>query len=134
MAQHPDRYRGELFHLSGRITRLAEDRLIPELVERFEFQHFYLAELQLQDAGNPVLVCARTVPEVWTQLPEATGLSRQRCSLYGVFLKVGEPAGGDGQLVFAADRIAWHPDRVDPRWAWMPATYCSGNWVWTWVC
>ena len=115
VAQHPPAYRGELFHLSGTATQVAEERPIPEAVERFGFGYFYRVPLQLADAGNPVLVCARTVPEAWTQLRVAPGVINQRCSLYGMFLKVGQPAGAEPQLVFAADRIAWHPDHVDQR-------------------
>lgn len=113
--ENPDAYRGEFFRLSGTVTEIDVDTMIPEVVDRFGFSHFYRVQMRLDNTDSPALIAARVVPEAWTKSPRATATMGQRCAVNGMFLKVGDDTGPAPQLVFAADRIAWHPDRIEPR-------------------
>lgn len=115
VTEQPASHRVEFFHLTGTVTKVEADTLIPELAERFNFRRFYRVTMRLSDAANPVLVCARAIPEAWNPLLEHSATIDQPCSLCGMFLKVGRPTEPYPQWVFAANRIAWHPDSVDPR-------------------
>jgi hypothetical protein len=107
VAQHPERYRVEVFPVAGRVTGLQRVPLAAQDASRFEYDHYFRVQLHLDGAPYPVLAYTREVPEAWqaqTQLDE-------RASFCGLFLKTGGHEAGQPQLVFATLRIAWHPDR-----------------------
>jgi hypothetical protein len=61
----------------------------------------------------PRIIYARKVPKEWQDRPPPTGdVGSVSCS--GLFLKTGEGDSGSRALLFAADRVAWHPQRSDP--------------------
>ena len=110
LAEDPKRYRAEFFKLSGRVTDMTRVELIPEVAVRLDFDHYFRVAIELDGAPYPVLVCSRKVPQAWlTSQP-----LQERVSAYGLFIKVGDASGSHPQLVFAAQRVAWHPDRVAP--------------------
>jgi len=108
LAETPKRHRVEFFRLSGQATHVVRVPLIPEIIERVEYDHYYRVTFQLDDAPNPILVCARQVPQAW---PLNQPL-QERAGLDGLFFKVGEADGPHPQLIFAADRVAWYPQRA----------------------
>jgi hypothetical protein len=67
--------------------------------------------MTLADAPHPTLICCREVPQAWLARPTLN----ERASCLGLLLKTGDAVDGRAQLVFAAHRIAWLPDRPEPN-------------------
>ncbi|MEX2176677.1 MAG: hypothetical protein WD872_20085 [Pirellulaceae bacterium] len=111
LAAAPNDYRAEFFSLRGRVTRVEEHPLLPELAELLEFDRYYRVTLELDDAPYQALICTRQVPEAW-----AVGQTiDQPAAADGLFLKLGGGEGTAAQLIFAAGRVAWLPDRPQPQ-------------------
>jgi hypothetical protein len=99
----PQDHRTEMFHLTGRVKRVEKFALIPELAERYEFGHYYVADVRLGADELSVAVCTREIPKAW-KLDEAID---EAVSFDGMFLKLGD------KPIFAAKRLAWHPNKLD---------------------
>ncbi len=104
----PDTYRFEMLPLKGRVRHVERVALRARDAELFEYDHYYVVEMQANGAANLLTVFARRVPQAW-KMDEPMD---EPVSLFGLFLKLGPSANEDqpSPLVFAADRIAWHPD------------------------
>jgi hypothetical protein len=105
-AAEPQRARGELFRLRGRVTRVVVEHPVPELVERLGADRYYRCTLELDGDAGTAEVFASAVPKAWT----ADAPLDERASAYGMFLKWA--ADGPARPVFAAARVAWHPQGV----------------------
>jgi hypothetical protein len=120
LAASPGEYRAQLFALRGKATQVTEHRILPELAELVEFESYYRVRIELTDSPFQAIVCTRQIPASWQigvplSEPAATD---------GLFLKIGGSAKVDGKeggdadpkpdLVFAAGRVAWFPDREQP--------------------
>jgi hypothetical protein len=96
--------------------------LVAELVDRYEFNHYYRVTLALDD-GHSAIVCARYVPLAWTK-QEHEQLDEQldeRAQADGIFLKTSPVEDAPPQLVCASLRVAWLPDRIDEARGVTPA-------------
>ena len=100
----PDEHRAEIFRLGGRVVRVTAEEPLPEVAERFEISRYYRCDINLGEQQNAV-VYARDVPASW-RLDEPV---EYQSSVHGFFLKLGEPATSGQTPVYAARRIAWHP-------------------------
>jgi hypothetical protein len=109
--ENPNDFRGEIFRLRGRAKSLQKMPLIAEVVDRYEFDHYYRIEVQLVDAPVTALICSRTAPANW----EAGQPLDEPISADAMFLKLGEEVEGTRQAVFAAQRISWHPEKENER-------------------
>jgi len=108
LASDPSDYRTEVFKVDGRATLVRQMELSAETASRLEFDHYFQVRFQAADAPHPILVCSRKIPDAWQREADID----ERASFYGLFLKTGDPAGQFPELVFAAERVAWMPDRV----------------------
>jgi len=108
MADDPANHRMHVFKMDGRATFVHQEKLEAETASRLGFDHYYQVRFQPADAPYPVLVCCRRIPDAW----EREAAIDERASYYGLFLKTGDPGGEQPELVFAAERMAWLPDRV----------------------
>lgn len=108
IAQSPDKYQGEILHLKGRATKCERIALLPELVDRYEYDHYYRVTLSLDD-GHTAIVCARYVPLAWTKDGELDVPAQTDA----IFLKTSAVEDAAAKLVCAALRVAWLPDHVD---------------------
>jgi hypothetical protein len=104
-------HRGEIYHFRGRVTHVAKVTLAPAVAERLEFEHFYLASIKIADSPSVASVYARYVPTAWKIDAEID----EPVSVDGMFLKVGDATADTPPLVFAAERVAWHPDKPHPE-------------------
>ncbi len=111
LAAAPSDYRAEIFHLRGRAKHVEQHKLLPELAELFEFDSYYRVTLAIDDSPYQALVCTRNVPTAW-KLGEPID---ERAAADGLFLKLGATEEGQTapQLVVAAGRVAWFPDRAE---------------------
>lgn len=105
--EKPNDFRGEIFRLQGRAKSLQKMPLIAEVVDRYEFDHYYRIEVQLADAPVTALICSRTAPTNW----EPGEPLDEPISADAMFLKLGEEVDGVRQAVFASQRISWHPEQ-----------------------
>lgn len=110
LAERPEARRLDVFRIEGRVARVQPVDVPPEIAARLEFKTWYRVHLRLADAAYPVLVCARDVPLSWLSGGPLDAPARCR----GLFLKTGGDDGGHRELVFAAERVAWLPERADP--------------------
>ncbi|MCE9527961.1 MAG: hypothetical protein K8R36_18120 [Planctomycetales bacterium] len=104
-------HRGEIFHFRGRVTRVAKVVFSPEVAERLEYDHYFAATIKIQDSPSVALVYARYLPAAWKVDAEID----EPISVDGLFLKVGDTTAEPPPLIFAAERIAWHPDKPHPE-------------------
>lgn len=111
LAAAPVEHRGEIFHLRGRVTSVRKAPLAPEIAQRLEFEDYYSATVQLHNSPYIAQVCASYVPAAWARDKEID----EPVSADGLFLKVGDAAAERPTLIFAAERIAWHPDKPHPE-------------------
>ena len=131
LAAAPAAHRSEVFHLRGRATLVRKQLLIPEQSALYDYTHYYQVRIKLDESPYTALVCARKVPSAW-KLEEPID---EPATVDGLFLKLGyemspetplgerqaevaPPAGvglDDTRLICAAGRVAWLPDRVQPK-------------------
>lgn len=110
LAEHPEANRLGVFLIQGRAVGLQRLDLSAEMAARLEYRSYFRVRLQLAGVPYPVLVCCRAVPRAW----ETAGQLNEPASCCGLFLKTGGDADGQRELVFAAERIAWLPERPEP--------------------
>jgi hypothetical protein len=104
-------HRGEIYHIRGRATHVAQVKLAPAVAERLDFEHYFVATIKIQDSPSIAVVYASFVPAAWKLDAEID----EPVSLDGMFLKVGDAAADTPPLIFATERIAWHPDKPHPE-------------------
>jgi hypothetical protein len=107
LAKEPAEQRGQAFRIEGFATRVEKIAVLPEIARRFEFDSYYRVAIEPVGSDYPVVVAARTVPLGWDQRETL----RERVSCSAVFLKAAADEGGRPPLVFASDRLAWHPEQ-----------------------
>ena len=123
LAEYPEDWRLEVFPVAGRVTGVQRVEVPPETAMRLEFSSYFQVRLQLDNAPYPVLICSRAVPEAW----ESADSLDEPASCYGLFLKTGGKESGHSELVFAAERVAWLPQRADPSLGTTPdMVYLAG--------
>jgi hypothetical protein len=110
LANDPASHRLQVLPLKGRVRQLQRIELPAAAATAFETTHYYRLRCELPDAPNPVLVCTRIVPTAW----EHRDSLDERFGGCGLFLKIGDASGPRPELVFATDRVAWFPDRLEP--------------------
>jgi len=109
LASAPDDHRAEVFQVRGRARRVEKVSLPAEQAELVEFGHYYRVTLNLNDSNQTAILFARHVPAVW---PLDQPLD-EPAETDALFLKAGEPQADSPSLMFAADRVAWLPDKLD---------------------
>ena len=108
VVEAPRANRARFFSLAGRVKRVETVVLPPESQTVLAFTQYYRVKLELDSSPFEALICARRIPAAWPMdqaIDEPTRLN-------ALFLKVGD-VSSTRQLVFAADRVPWFPDRVD---------------------
>ena len=107
VAAAPAEHRAAILPLRGRVTRVEESKLLPEVAELLEFGSYYRVTMQLADSPYQAIVCTRHIPAAWL-VDEPLD---ERAAADGLFLKVGDETAEPPQLYFAAGRVAWLPDK-----------------------
>ncbi len=107
LAADPDSYRGRLFALRGRVTRVVRVEPPADLAERFEMDAYYHCEMQL-DSQRTASVLTSRVPKAWLSDEPVD----YRATASGLFVKLEAGAAEKARLAFVARRIAWHPDKI----------------------
>jgi hypothetical protein len=109
LAAAPAEHRAEVFRVVGRVKKVERQKLLPEQAELYQFDHYYRVNISLDRSPYQALLFARRIPAAWTigdslDEPAATD---------AIFLKLGDSAAEPPQLLFAADRVGWYPDKPD---------------------
>ncbi|MCU0872684.1 MAG: hypothetical protein MUE50_10105 [Pirellulaceae bacterium] len=110
LAEQPATRRLGVFLIEGRATGVQRLDLPAEMATRLEYSCYFRVRLQLAGVPYPVLVCCRAVPRAW----ESASQLDEPASCYGLFLKTGGDESGHPELIFAAERVAWLPQRPEP--------------------
>lgn len=106
---HAKDHQLDVVPLKGRVKHVSKKTLLPELLDQYEFTHYYVAEVNLDDSEYIAEIHARTIPSSWkldTPMDEPVGVD-------GLFLKVGgsHDDSTEPRLIFAAGRMRWYPDK-----------------------
>lgn len=106
LAAAPADHRGQIFHLKGRAQRVERKALLAEQKELFEFDHYYLVSLALDDSPYLAQIATRKIPQAWpinVQFDEPTAAD-------ALYLKLGDESHDPPVLIFAAGSLGWYPD------------------------
>ena len=106
----PADHRFGVFRLRGRAIRATRHALLPEQAELYDFPIYFRVEVELTDAPNRAVLIARHVPAVW---PLGEPLA-EPIEADALFLKAGDPADNPPLLYFAAERVSWLPEKINP--------------------
>lgn len=109
LAAAPAEHRGTVVRITGRAKRVVKAELLPELARRLDFGHYYQVTIQTSDNSGTAFIATRVIPETW---PIGEELDEPIAAL-AMFLKTGERLEQGPSLVFAAGRLAWHPDQAN---------------------
>jgi hypothetical protein len=106
-----DAHRGEFFLLTGRLRSAERIPVTADAPARAELPAYYRCEIELEGngtAGAPggAIVYATAIPGAWSAADELD----EAVSVRAVLLKTQEAEQGGIVPVFAARRMAWHPD------------------------
>jgi hypothetical protein len=124
MVADPITYRGEVLAISGRATKVSRVPLDEDTIAKFEMDKLYRVQL-VADDGSQVTLYTPVVPNAWLERDDLN----EPASALGVLVKraaddAAPPADAQtaeadkppdqspGRLVFAAPRVAWHPQNV----------------------
>jgi hypothetical protein len=107
----PADHRTKIYALRGRAKLVEKAEVLPEQSELYEFGHYYLVTLQLDDAPVVALVAVRQVPAAW----EVGVPIDERAEADGMFLKVLDGTMAAPALLFTAQRVGWLPERPAPE-------------------
>ena len=102
---NPGAYRGEAFHVSGRVERAEIREPDAESAQTFELDRYYRCEFVFGQPPERAIVFSRTIPKAW-KLGERIA---ERAAAYGYFLKLASDDSGREIPTFIARRIAWYP-------------------------
>jgi hypothetical protein len=102
----PASHQGSVLHVKGRATAIEKISLLPEVADRYEFDHYYRVRIALGE-DHAAIICTRTIPEAWLKLETLD----EPVQVDGIFLKT-SPADDRMELVLAARRVAWLPDKA----------------------
>jgi hypothetical protein len=105
----PSQLRTSYYLLRGRVRRIEKQTLSARLSELFEFDHYYRVSLESPDTDHAIVICVREIPAAWRDQPTIA----ERVRLSAMFLKVGSRSPTATELIFAAHRPAWLPDRIN---------------------
>ncbi|MFM8252205.1 MAG: hypothetical protein ACKOBW_11465, partial [Planctomycetota bacterium] len=100
--------RGDMVRFRGRVQRVRRVELIPEVATRFQFDHYFAVTMQPTGESFQVIIYARQVPEAWSlekELDEPAGVE-------AVYLKSRDAAATEERHFFAAERLAWFPEKA----------------------
>jgi len=118
LADQPAANRLQVVRVQGRAIGVQRFELPAEMAGRLEYSSYFRVRLQLAHVPYPVLVCCRAVPRAW----ETAAHLDEPASCCGLFLKTGGDVGGQRELIFAAERVAWLPERAAPEIGVTPDT------------
>ena len=105
IGENPGAYRGEVFHISGRVTRVEAREPDTELAKTLELNRYYRCDFVFGEPPERATVFSRTIPKAWKVGKKIDELG----DAYGHFLKQGNDDTGGEVPTFVARRIAWYP-------------------------
>ena len=103
----PDEYRGQLVHLTGRITKVTKHQLNAADAQRLEMPEYFECAMVLDKEGPASTVLTTRVPKAWlraNKLDEPASAT----ALYLRRLANGDPPSA----IWLAKEIAWHPGKL----------------------
>ena len=106
--EQPDRSRGLIFRLRGRVTDIEPIETPAEAAQRYEITQYYRCRVQLDAPPRTADIYTKNVPTAWRK----GGKPDTPVGAMGVFLKLGQDVDGQPLPVFAAERLAWYSDNL----------------------
>ena len=110
LAGQPAARRMEVFPIRGRARRAEQIAVPEEQALLYELQHYYRVSLQLGNSEHAADIFTRSIPKAWPLDAPLDEAVEADC----FFIKVGESESANGSLLFAAERVRWLPDSLNP--------------------
>lgn len=107
----PAQNRFQFYRIAGRARNVRLVELDPRLADLFGWRRYYEVKMDLSGGAGQAVVYTRTIPRAWR---ERTKLD-ERAGAVGLFLRRGAGVDSSKDLVFAARRVAWYPDRLESQ-------------------
>jgi hypothetical protein len=106
---NPREYRVLTYSLEGNVTAVRRRDVLPALRESLEFSEYFAVDMQIRD-GPAVTLFALRIPQAWLHSDALPAPATAN----GLLIEAGRLADQPESVVFAAGRVAWHPDRTLP--------------------
>lgn len=103
--RQPEKSRGDIFHLRGRLLDVESIEPSAQPAQRYELAKYFRCRLQLDAPRRLADVYTENIPDQWRNGAKP-GAS---VGALGVFLKLAQTTDQNSLLVFAAPRLAWYP-------------------------
>jgi hypothetical protein len=104
LARDPSSHRGMAFLVTGRARQVERVPVPKNSAIRLEFEEYYRVELARPDGASRAVILTRSVPAAWLEAE-----LDEPASVFGLFIK---SESDNQQLVFAAPRCQWYPERA----------------------
>jgi len=101
----PGDHRADTFLIRGRTTKIERVEILPEAIERLEFEHYFRVHVELDASPHVAVLCCREIPAAWAS-GEIIG---EPIIAYGLFLKLGQGNEKRTEFAFATPHIGWLP-------------------------
>jgi len=115
LSEFPGQYRGGLFELEGRIERLESVALTSQEETLWDFGRYFRVTLNRDDDSHPTVLLVREIPRMWKRRLAEDPANGENVRAHGLFLKIGRSSDGSEHLLFAAPRLAWHPQQPNAK-------------------
>jgi hypothetical protein len=101
----PSDRRADTFLIRGRTTKIERVEILPEAIERLEFEHYFRVHVKLDASPHSAVLCCREIPTAWG----AGEILGEPIVAYGLFLKLCEGDEKRTEFSFATPHIGWLP-------------------------
>lgn len=112
----PRDHRADTFLIRGQTTKIESVEILPEAIERLEFDHYFRVHIELEASPHTAVLCCREIPTAWGD-GEILG---EPIIAYGLFLKLGEGDKELAEFAFATPHIGWLPTHTNAATAITP--------------
>ena len=102
-------FRARVFRLDGQLLQVQSVRLDPDDATRWGFDQYYRLSIRVEEFSQPLELLVRKIPESWT-----AEIVDQPIGAHGLFVRIARGEDASDKPIFAASRVSWFPDRVDP--------------------
>ncbi|MEO8495865.1 MAG: hypothetical protein ABI614_12390, partial [Planctomycetota bacterium] len=103
----PGDHRADTFLIRGRTTKIERVEILPEAVERLEFDHYFRVHVELDASPHVAVLCCREIPAAWV----SSAILDEPTIAYGLFLKLGAGDEERTEFAFATPHIGWLPSK-----------------------
>ncbi len=123
----PDQLRGSIFELRGWVVGLELIELPDESAQRFDYERIYAVQMRPVSEDSRMTIFSRAIPDAWLPYLSSREAIEFPAGCNAMFIKRGVTDDAVPELVFAADRLAWFANQIDPTMGVTPGKALLGQ-------